>query len=82
MSGDAMRATLQAQPTSEGDEKSTPALANSPEPQKLNFEQPRADRGEGLQDALPSDEAGGGNAERGRRAMSADGPPPEGFSRA
>ena len=49
-----MRATLQAQPRSEGDEKSTPALANSPD---------------------------GGNAERGRRAMSADGPPPEGFSR-
>ncbi len=82
MSGDAMRATLQAPPTSEGDfEKSTPALANSPEPQNLKFEQPRAGRDEGLQDALPSDGAGGGNAERERRAVSAGGPPPEGFSR-
>jgi hypothetical protein len=94
MSGDAMRATLQAQPTSEGDEKSTPASANSPEPQKKQFErevwtsfptaerlQPPGGRDEELQAGLLSGAAGGGDAECGRRAMSADGPPPKRFSR-
>jgi hypothetical protein len=57
MSGDAMRATLQT--PSEGDfEKSTPAAASSPEPQNSKSER---------------EDAGGGNAERGRPAMSADG---------
>jgi hypothetical protein len=85
MSGDAMHATFPAPPTSEGDiEKSTTGLASLPAPQNPNCGrtsfrtveglQPGAGRDEELQDALPSDGAGGGNAGAGRPAMSADGP--------